>query len=446
MIRIFATLILACGLVSPAFAVTVKEVKSPRGLTAYLSEDHTSPVIAISFGFKGGTALDPEAKLGLSNLAASTLDEGAGDLDSFAFQSALEDRAITLRYSASDDAISGTLVTTAPNAAKAFELLHLSLTRPRFDAEPLERMRRQILVGIASRTENPNFVARQKLYQTMFGAHPYARDDDGTAATVKAISADDLRAWVKSRFGRDRLIIAASGDITAADLGKAMDMIFAELPATTGLNVMLAPATVAAKGQTVRVEKNLPQSVIYLGQKGLKRTDPDWYAATLVDYVLGGGSFSSRLMDEVREKRGLAYGVSTALAPYDAGAAMICSVATRADQAETSLALIRSEWKKIRDEGPTETELQGAKDYMIGAWPMRFTSTRAIADMLYAVQRDHLGIDYIDKRNSMLEAVTLDQAKRVARTLYDPDGLSVVVVGPTVKGAAPAGKPAAQAP
>lgn len=433
--RFIVGLLLLVASAAPSFAVTVKEVKSPKGLTAYLSEDHTAPVIAISFGFRGGAALDPEAKIGLSNLAASTLDEGAGELDSFAFQSALEDRAITLRYAAGEDDISGSLVTTAPNAQKAFELLRLSLLQPRFDAEPVERIRRQIMVGIQSRVENPNFIARLQLYKTMFGAHPYSRDDEGTLATLKSVTADDLRAWVKSRFARDRLIIAVAGDITAADLGKAMDMIFGDLPATTGLNVKLPAATVNPKAETVRVAKNLPQSVIFIGQKGIMRADPDWYAAQLVDYVFGSGSFSSRLMDEVREKRGLAYGVSTSLAPYDAGAAMLCSVATRADQAETSLNLIKSEWKKIHDDGPTETELQGAKDYMVGAWPLRFTSTKSIADTLFAVQRDHLGIDYIDKRNSMIQAVTLDQAKRVARSLYDPDNLNVVVVGPVPKAA-----------
>jgi len=431
--RFILGLVLVVGWTAPSFAVTVQEIKTPKGLTAYLSEDHTTPVIAISFGFRGGSALDTDAKLGLSNLAASTLDEGAGDLDSFAFQSALEDRAIKLRYSASEDEITGTLVTTAPNAQKAFELLQLSVSKPRFDAEPVERMRRQIMVGIQSQIENPNFIARQKLYQTMFGAHPYAREDEGTLATVKGLTADDLRTWVKSRFARDRLIIGASGDITAADLAKAIDMIFGALPATSGLNVTLPPATVSTKADIVRVQKNLPQSVIFIGQKGIMRADPDWYAAQLVDYVFGSGSFSSRLMDEVREKRGLAYGVSTALAPYQAGAAMLCSVATRADQAETSLGIIKAEWKKIHDEGPTESELQDAKDYMVGAWPMRFTSTSSIADMLYAVQRDHLGIDYIDKRNTLIQGVTLEQAKRVARSLYDPEGLSVVVVGPTPK-------------
>ena len=423
-----------------AGAVTIREVKSPGGLTAYLSEDHTVPIIAVSFLFHGGSALDPVEKTGLSTLATSTIDEGAGQLDSFAFQSELQDRAITLRFETGADDIRGRLVTTTPNSTRAFELLRLAMTQPRFDTEPVERIRRELLVGILSRDEDPGSIAQEKLFTTMFGAHPYARNEDGSEQTMTAITVEDLRAWVKSRFGRDRVLIAVSGDITPADLGKAMDQVFGALPATTGLNATVAPAPVSTKGQVVRVTKNLPQTVVYIGQKGLLRSDPEWYTATVVDYIFGGGGFQSRLMDEVREKRGLAYGVSTAMVPFDAGAMIFASVGTRSDQAETSLQIIRDEWKKIRDAGPTEDELKTAKLYLTGAWPLRFTSTQSIADMLLAVQKDKLGVDYLDKRNALIEGVTLDQAKALAKKLYDPDGLTVVMVGPAPK------PPAAKAP
>jgi zinc protease len=250
-----------------------------------------------------------------------------------------------------------------------------------------------------------------------------------------------LHAWVKSRFARDRILIAAAGDITPADLGKALDALFGALPATTGLKTELPPATVAAKGQVIHITKNLPQAVVYFGQKGMMRNDPDWYIATVDDYIFGGGGFQSRLMDEVREKRGLAYGVSTAIMPFKAGSAMIASVGTRAAQVGTSMQVIRDEWKKMHDQGPTQAELDGAKQYLTGAWPLRFTSTGSIAEILLAVQRDNLGLDYLDKRNSLIEAVTLDQAKRVARQLYDPQALVAVVVGPDNAGAkAPAAK------
>lgn len=425
----------------PAFAITVKEVKTPGGLTAYLSEDHSTPIIAISFGFRGGSALDPAAKLGLSGFVTSVLDEGAGDLDSFAFQSELADLAIQLRFQTDDDMVRGSLVTTTPNSARAFELMRLALTKPRFDSEPVERIRRQIQVGIASRQENPGRIARKTLMEAVYPGHPYAREDDGTLETIAAITVDDMRAWVKSRFARDRLLISASGDITAADLGKMLDTMFADLPKTTGLDVKLPAAVTPAKGQTIRVEKNLPQSVVLMAQKGFMRGDPDWYTANVLDYVFGSGVFASRLMNEVREKRGLAYSVSTSLAPQEAGALMYGSVGTRADQADTSVAIMRDEWKKMRDAGPTQKELDDAKQYLTGAWPLRFTSTASIAEILLAVQRDNLGLDYVDKRNSLIEAVTLEDAKRVAKRLYDPDGLTVVIVGPAPKASA---KPAAK--
>jgi zinc protease len=276
------------------------------------------------------------------------------------------------------------------------------------------------------------------MYEVLFGDHPYAHRDQGTPASLKAITADDLKGWVKSRFARDRLLIAVSGDITPGDLGKALDTLFGALPATTRLKTDLPPAAVTAKGQVVQVAKNLPQAVVYFGQKGLMRKDPDWYIATVVDYIFGGGGFQSRLMDEVREKRGLAYGVGTSIVPYNAGAIKIASVGTRVEQVATSIQVIRDEWKKMREAGPTQKELDEAKQYLTGAWPLRFTSTGSIAEILLAVQRDNLGIDYLDKRNSLIEAVTLDQAKRVARQLYDPEGLVTVIVGPENAGKAPA--------
>lgn len=420
-----------CGLFSaPSLAITVQEVQSPGGLKAYLVEDHTTPVIAISFGFFGGSALDPDDKLGLSDLASSLLDEGAGDLDSFAFQSELEDRATSIRYNVDRDMVRGQLTTTDANFARGVELTQLTLTAPRFDEEPVERIRRQILVSLANQAERPGYIASRALFEVMFGDHPYARPSEGTPDTINAVSREDMVEWVRSRFARDRLIIGAAGDITPGDLGRAIDSIFGELPETTGVNAELPEADIPLEGRTVHVEKNIPQTIVYMAQKGIKREDPDWYAATVVNYILGGGSFASRLMDEVREKRGLAYSVSSSLAPYDSGAIITAAVGTRADQAGESLAIMRREWEKMRADGPTDEEVNDAKQYLTGAWPLRFTSTGSIADILLAVQRSDLGLDYLDDRNSFIEEVSVQDARRVARDLYNPAGLSVVIVGP----------------
>lgn len=427
-----STLILLAGVAGSAAAVDVKEVKSPGGIKAYLNEDHGNQLVTIAYQFAGGAAIDPPAKGGLSNFAVALLDEGAGTRDSLAFQSELEDRSIRWRVSASQDSIDGTLTSTTDNLPVALDLLKSGLSQPRFDAEPVERIRKQILVSIKAASENPGKIAGDALMKAVFGDHPYSRNDDGTMESVAAITAADFKAWAKARFARDRLIVAASGDITAEQLGKALDQVFGVLPATTGLDVKVPEAVIPSKGSETRIEKRLPQSVIYVAQRGIRRNDPDWYTALLVDYVFGSGSFQSRLTDEIREKRGLAYSVSSSLSPLDAGAFMMAGAGTRADKADETVKLLRDEWRKLRDGGITEDELKGAKDYLTGAWPLRFTATAAIAQTLIAVQRDKLGIDYLDKRNSLIEKVTLADANRFAKSLYDPDGLQVVVVGPKV--------------
>ncbi|MDX2142206.1 MAG: pitrilysin family protein [Rhodospirillaceae bacterium] len=433
-----APIALIAGLLAfPAAAVTVEQVQSPGGITAYLAQDRTNPIIAMSFRFEGGTALDSDAQLGLSSMATALLDEGAGDLDSFAFQSALEDRAISLRFDADRDSVRGSLSTTTQASADAFHYLKLALTQQRFDAEPIERIRRQILVKIKADSENPNRIASRALSAALFANHPYGRVDDGTAETVAGLKAEDFKAWAAGRFAKDRLLVAAAGDITPQQLGAALDQIFGALPAGTGLKVNVAEAAPPTKAQDIAIARDLPQSVISIGQRGIKRTDPDWYAAQVVDYIFGSGSFASRLMDEVREKRGLAYSVGSSLQPFDFGAVMVVGAGTRGDQADQSLSVIRDEFRKMKETGPTEEEVKDAKLYLTGAWPLRFTSTPRIAELLLAVQKDNLGLDYLDKRNSYIEAMTLADAKRVAAKLYAPDELTVVVVGPPKPKAVP---------
>jgi zinc protease len=413
-----------------ADAVSVVEVKSPKGIVAYLSEDHSSPVISVSFTFSGGTAVDPPDKQGLTELGCSLFNEGAGDLDSFAFQSALEDRAISLGMSADRDRIRGSLTTTSPTLDEAVRLTRLALLQPRQDPEAIERMRRELLVQIAARAEVPGRLASRKLFLELFGGHPYAREEEGTAEGVKALTRADVQAWAKTRLSRDRLLVGVAGDITAAQLAGILDTLFADLPAIGSGAAKAPPATVSTVGKTSRIFRDLTQTTITIGAPGIMRSDPDWYAATVADYIFGSGSFASRLMNEVREKRGLAYTVRSSLVPFDSGAIVTIGAGTRADQADQSLRVIREEVAKMRNPGPTQDELDGAKQYLTGAWPLRFTSTGRVAELLVEIQHERLGLDYLDRRNKLIEAVTLADVKRVAKRLYNPDVLTVVIVGP----------------
>ncbi|MGF1630570.1 MAG: M16 family metallopeptidase [Kiloniellaceae bacterium] len=418
-----------------ARAVEVQRVVSPGGIEAWLVEDHTNPIIALEIAFRGGAALDPEGKTGLAHMVASTIDEGAGPFDSQAFQGELDNLSISLRFNAGLDGFNGSLETLTENRDRAFELLRLALTEPRFDDEPVERIRSQITASLSRESEDPDSIAGRVLRRLMYGDHPYARATRGTEASIARITADDLRGFVAQRFGRDQLYLGVVGDITAEELGTALDEIFLVLPQKAA-PFSLTQAKVQNGGETVVIAKPIPQSVVVLGQGGIPRDDPDYYAAYVVNYILGGGGFSSRLVEEVREKRGLAYSVYSYLAAFDHGDMVYGGTATQNARVGESLDLIRQEWRRMAEAGPSAEELEAAKRYLTGSFPLRFNSSDNIAGMLVGMQLEDLGIDYLERRNDYVEAVTLEDARRVAGTLYKPDALTVVVVG-TPEGVSP---------
>jgi zinc protease len=423
---LFALLLVLVTL--PAGAVTVEKVTSPGGVTAYLVQDHSNPILAMEVAFRAGATQDPKGKAGTANMVAGLLDEGAGNLDSLAFQSKLEDLAIELGFDAGKDHFHGHLKTLTEHRDTAFDMFRLSLTQPRFDKEPVERIRSQILTQLARELSNPDTVAARDFAKAVFAGHPYARAVRGEPETVKTIAVPDLKSFVKSALARDNLYVAVVGDVTPDQLKPLLDATFGGLPA----KAMLQPVPEVAPeltGQAQIIERNNPQSTAVFGQAGLKRRDPDWYAAYVMNYILGGGGFSSWLTEEVREKRGLAYSVYSYLQPMDHSALMIGGVATQNARFSDSLKLIRETWARMRDTGPTPKELDDAKTYLTGSFPLQMDSVAAIAGLLVAVQLDDLGLDYLDKRNGYIQAVTADDVRKVAGRLLTPDKLTFTVVG-----------------
>ncbi|CAA7624602.1 pitrilysin family protein [Magnetospirillum sp. UT-4] len=424
--RILVLLALLAAWPLSAGAVTVERVVSPKGIEAWLVQDHANPIVALSVAFRGGAAV--EARPGLANMVSGLLDEGAGPYDSQAFQGRLEDLAIDLGFEAGRDEFRGRLKTLSENRDAAFELFRLALTQARFDKEPVERIRSQILAGLARELQSPEAVAARAWFRQAFAGHPYASAVRGEPETVKAVTTAELKAYARTWLARDGMVIGVVGDITPEQLKPLLDSTFAALPARhPGITV---PETAPkAPGATMVVTKDNPQSVAMFGEAGPKRDDPDWYAAYVMNYILGGGGFSSRLTEQVREKRGLAYSVYSYLSPYDRAGLIVGGVATQNARIAESLDLIRAEWRRMGEEGPSETELADAKTYLTGSFPLQLDSTAAIAGLLVAMQLDDLGIDYLDKRNGYIEAVTLADVRRVAKRLLDPARLSVVVVG-----------------
>ncbi|GAB5468511.1 MAG: pitrilysin family protein [Rhodospirillales bacterium] len=422
---------------APAQAIEIQEVTSPGGIEAWLVEDHSNPILALSFSFAGGAASDPLGQEGRSNLASGLLDEGAGELDAAAFRGELEARSISLSFEAGRDSLRGSLVTLSEERARAGELLALALSEPRFDAAAVERVRSQMLSSLARRESQPNAQAALALQASLFPDHPYGRSSSGTAETVEALTADHLRAFVAERVARDELLVGAVGDITPEELGVYLDAIFGGLP-ESGTPIAVADTVPQAAGQQHSVELAVPQSAILLAQPGPKRDHPDYYALVVVDQVLGGGSFTSRLYEEVREKRGLAYGVWSTLRPLDKAGIWYAGTSTQTARVAESLAVIQEVWRDLAEEGPSDAEIEAAVDYLVGSFLLRLTSSSAIADTLVAIQRAELGMDYIERRAEIYESLAPEEIRAAARRWLDPESLVVVVAGAPLEDSAEA--------
>jgi zinc protease len=431
MTRLFACLTLAAfaflTAAPAASAMTIEKIVSPAGIEAWLVREQTVPLVTLNYAFLGGSSQDDAEKAGTANLASGLLDEGAGDLDSKAYHERMENHAIELEFRVGRDYLYGSLRALNEHREEAFDLLRLALTAPRFDADAVERVRGQMLSILRRNTTDPNQLASDSWWKTAFPGHPYGRDPQGTLETVPHITADDMRAYVHRVFARDGLTISIVGDIDAKTAGALIDRAFAGLPAKNELKPV-ANASPRNLGQLIVTNLDVPQAVVTFGGQGIARHDPDFIAAYVVNHILAGGSFSSRLYQEVREKRGLAYGVSDSLVWFRHAAILFGGTATRADRTGDALKVIEHETKRMAESGPTADELAAAKSYLKGAYALALDASNKIAAQLTQIQLDDLGIDYIQRRSALIDAVNIDDAKRVAKRLYG-GGMLVTVAG-----------------
>ncbi len=410
-----------------AEAVNIQKVVSPRGITAWLVEDDTIPLISMSYAFAGGAAQDPADRPGVANMLSGLLDEGAGDLDSQAFQARLDDLSIDMSFDTGRDDFYGSLRTLVANRDEAARLLKLALTEPRFDSEPVARVRDQIITSIKRGARSPNRLAGEALRKATFPDHPYGRPVDGTSDSVAAITVDDLNTFRQKTFARNTLKVAIVGAIDAKTATAMLDAIFGDLPVKA--NLVGVPDVTAKSAGRIDIALPVPQAVIQIRMPGITRSDPDLIPAFVASYILGGGS-NSRLFQAVREERGLAYQVDLGLNPLQHSGIISGGTQTRSDQAEAVIALIKAEIARFAEDGPTADELAKAKAYLIGSYPLRFVTSGGIADQLLGLQIDGRGIDYVDRRNDLIAAVTIDDVRRVARRLFGSADMTVVRVGP----------------
>lgn len=427
----FGALLLGLLAALPALAeVDIQELTSPKGQEFWLVEEHSIPIVAIEIGFRGGSRLDPEGKAGLAEFTMGLLNEGAGEMDAVAFANRAADISARLGFSAARDQVNVSARFLSETLDEGVELLATALTEPRFDADPVARVRGQMLSAIAQQETDPGAIASKTWFADAFPDHPYGTPQSGTRDSVLAITVEDLRAAQERLLTRANAKIAIVGDVAEERAGEIVDQLMADLAKGEPVEIELADST-PPPGLTV-IEQNVPQSVAVFGEAGIARDDPDFFPAYVMNHILGGGGLTSRLTEEVREKRGLAYSVYSYLVDLAEAKLYMGGVQTANERIAESLELIRAEWARMAEGGVTEAELEAAKTYLTGSFPLQFDSNAKIAGYLVFIQIEDLGIDYINERNGFIEEVTREDIARAAKRLLDPEALSFVVVGQPV--------------
>lgn len=426
-LRALVVLTLACVALPAQAELKIQEVTSPGGIKAWLVEDHAIPFTALEIRFRGGTSLDAPDKRGAVNLMTALIEEGAGEMDSLGFASARDSLGAEFSFGSSDDALSVSVRMLSENRDAAVDLLHQALVDPRFDQVAVDRVREQVLSNLRSSATDPGSIAEDRFNLLAYGDHPYGSNGDGTIDSVTALTRDDVVAAFKGAIARDRLYVAAAGDITAEELGLILDRLLGDLPATGAPLPDKAP-WLMPPGQTV-IDFPTPQATVLFGQEGIPRDDPDFFAAFVLNEALGGSRMTTRLMTEIREKRGLTYGIGTYLVNADYSDLLLGQFSASNDKVAEAIKVLTEEWGKAAREGITEDELQSTKTYMTGSYPLRFNGNGPIASILVGMQMNGYPIDYAVTRNQKIEAVTMEDIRRVAARLFKPETLHFVVVG-----------------
>lgn len=409
----------------------IQTIVTRQGVNAWLVEDHNIPFVALELRFIGGASIEPLEKRGVATLMTGLLEEGSGDMDAQSFATARETLAASFGYDVYDDALAISAKILTENRDDAVTLLRQSLIEPRFDTDAIERVRSQILSILSSNEKSPRDIASKHFNAKAYGNHPYATNYEGTPETISALTKNDLIDIHRQLLVKDRVIVSAVGDISAADLSELIDHLLDGLPQSSD-RPLPQSATVTLDGTIDVIQFPTPQSFVIFGQTGIAQNDPDFFAAYILNHILGGGGFESRLMTEVREKRGLTYGIGTFLAGRDYANLLMGQVSSSNDTVAQAIEVIRDEWRRLAQNGVTPNELAAAKTYLTGAYPLRFDGNGPIANILVGMQRMGLDPDYIKTRNDRINTVSLEEINRVAARLMDADNLYFVVVGEPV--------------
>ncbi len=419
----FATL-MATGLHA---TVDIQEIETPKGIKAWLVEDHSNPIVALQIFFMGGSINDPANKEGAVYLMMGLLEEGADDLDAVGFRVEMEELGASFEFDAYKEAVSVSTQMITENLEPSVELLRKALEQPNFDLEAFERVRGQVLTIIEFNETDPDEITYNAFANIMFGDHPLHRVIEGTRTSVSSLTREDVIAAHQNTLVRGNVVVGAAGDITADQLANLLDNLLGGLPKEIPSEPPVP--TIPQEGMVEVIDFPTPQTNIVFGHRGLSRDNSDFLLAYVLNEVFGRSGFNSRLQKELRVELGLTYGIGTYLSTFQSGGLIVGSMATANETVNEALEAIRREWGKIANEGITQEELDTIKMYLKGSYPLRFKTNESISGILAGMQLDNIPASYVKNRNDMIEAIELEEINRVAKYLFRPEELVFVIVG-----------------
>jgi len=405
----------------------IEAFTTPAGVSVWLVNEPSIPIVSFQVAWPGGSSADPDGQEGLTSAMTYQMNEGAGDLESLAFMRAMEDQAMSFGCSNSRSWTACSASMLSESAQESMALVALAMSEPRFDQGPFERFLREQEVSLTRRETNASFLGNEALETALYPNHPFARDV--TAESLGALNSAAIAAQKDAVMVKAGMIVTAVGDITPEEFAPLIDSVLGGLP-DSGTVVAVAPVEMNDPvGDPIIVDLPQPQSRVSFIAEGPPRGDPDFFPAVVLNYTLGGGGFESRLMNELRVERGLTYGVRTSMSGLPEFSSWSGAGQTKNESTGEFISVLKSILAEIAENGITEEELENAKAYLTGSYPLSFDSNSKIASNMMSVRQQELGIDYFDQRNARIEAVTLEEVKRAGATYLSPENFTFAIVG-----------------
>lgn len=420
---------LALPILSSAAEPLGRRVVLKNGMVLLLSEKHELPVVTVNMAIRAGSVVEPADKPGLASITASLLTQGTKKRTASQISREIDFVGGSLSVSGGDDFAGASLRVLKKDFRTGLDLLADALMNPVFDQKEIDRKVKESLASIQRQKEEPEVIAGEAFTKAIFGVHPYGKTSDDVAAYLPRIARKDIEEFYARRYGPNNCIAAVVGDITEKEARALFEERFSGWkPAEQQDPSHAAPPAIASL-TFKKMDKNTTQANIAIGQVGISRENPDFYAVAVMNYILGGGGFSSRLMDNIRDNRGLAYDVHSSFAAQKEPGAFQVWTQTKSESANEAIAEIFKELKRIRTEPVTDKELADAKAYLTGSFPLKMDTSAKIAGILTSIEIYNLGLDYPQKYPALINAVTKEDILRVAKKHLDPDRMVAVVLG-----------------